>query len=432
MRYSDQGGASGPARLRVGYVLKRFPRLSETFVLNEILELERQGVEVEVFSLRRAKAEMRHELLDRLRAPVTYLAEPSAIAGFPGQQGHRSSADIAQLVPGKKAADADLLAAKAAAIAHLAMERGLHHLHAHFASDATTAALIAGRISGLPFSFTAHARDIFHCYVSPEKDNAARRLKIKEARFVATVSQFNKHHLDGLTAWKGASNVVRLYNGIDLARFAPAGRSQRLAGSILSVGRLVEKKGLDDLVEACRLLRERGVDYRCDIVGDGPLRGVLEEQISVNGLQGKVELRGARTHEHVCEMMQRASVFVLPCVVAASGDRDGLPTVLLEALASGLPAVSTRVAGIPEIIRHERTGLLVEPSAPAELADVIERLLADRRLSARLAAAGRQHALRHFDLAANVAVLARMFKDGVPLVRPSSVRKENAHRLPVG
>ena len=432
MRYSDLGGTPVLTPLRVGYVLKRFPRLSETFVLNEILELERQGVDVEIFSLRAPKAEMRHVLLENLRAKVTYLADAAALARLPVRAGHLDAGEIARLMPGKKVSDADLLVAKAGAIAHLAMERGLHHLHAHFASDATTVALIASRISGVPFSFTAHARDIFHCYVSPEIDDAARRLKIREARFVATVSDFNKHHLDSLAARTGASNVVRLYNGIDLARFAPANRPQRLAGSILSVGRLVEKKGHDDLVKACRLLRDRDVDFRCEIVGDGPLRGALEAQIAAHALEDRIVLLGARTHEHVRDMMQRAAAFVLPCVVSASGDRDGLPTVLLEALASGLPAISTRVAGIPEIIRHERTGLLVEPSAPAALADAMEHLLNDRLLSARLAAGGRQHALRHFDLAANVAALARLFKGGDPVFRQDGMRKENAHSLLVG
>ena len=432
MRYSDFIDTGTVGRLRVGYVLKRFPRLSETFIVNEIMELERQGVEVEVFSLRRAKEEMRHELLGRLRARVTYLADPKALAGLPGPARGRRAGRIEQLMPGKSAADAGLLEAKARAIAHLAAERGLHHLHAHFASDATTAALIAGRISGLPFSFTAHARDIFHCYVSPEVDDAVRRSKIRDARFVATVSEFNKHHLDGLAAREGASNVVRLYNGIDLNQFTPASRTQRSAGSILSVGRLVEKKGLDDLVEACRHLKERGVDFRCEIVGEGPLREALEMRIAASGLDGKVALLGAQTQERVCEMMRRASVFALPCVVSASGDRDGLPTVLLEALASGLPAISTRVAGIPEIIGHERTGLLVEPSAPAALADAIERLLANRRLAARLARGGRQHALSQFDLAANVAVLARLFKEGLPVAGPNVVRSENAHRLSIG
>jgi glycosyltransferase involved in cell wall biosynthesis len=413
-------------------VLKRFPRLSETFVLNELLELERQGVEVEVFSLRRAKHEMRHELLGELRARVTYVAEPATMTGVPVSVGQRRVARFAQLMPGKSAAEADLLEAKARAIADLAVERGLHHLHAHFASDATTAALIASEAGRLPFSFTAHARDIFHCYVSPEVDDAARRLKISAARFVVTVSDFNKLHLDGLGARSGTSNVVRLYNGIDLGRFAPGARPRRLPGSILSVGRLVEKKGLDDLVEACRLLRDRGVEFRCEIVGDGPLRGALEAQLAAARLEDRVVLAGARTHEQVCEMMQRASVFVLPCVVSASGDRDGLPTVLLEALASGLPAISTRVAGIPEIIRHERTGLLVEPCAPEALAAAIQHLLGDSRLAARLATQGRQHAQLNFDLRSNVAALIRLFKEGLPRGRPHVKRKENAHRLPVG
>lgn len=402
MSSSRQSRPRGARPLRIGYVLKRFPRLSETFVLNELLELERQGVAVEVFSLKKPLDEPRHELLAHLAAPVHYVsAAPCATPEA------RPSSLLAALVPGKEPEDRAALWRKALAIASLARERGLQHLHAHFASDAASAALLAGRRARLPFSFTAHARDIYHCYVSREVDDDARRLKVRSAQFVATVSEYNREYLERMTQGRGW--IVRLYNGIDLARFAPDGGPPGASRTLLCVGRLVEKKGIGDLIEACRLLALRGERVECDIVGDGPLRDELAKRIADAGLADAVRLHGALPQEAVLALMRRAGAMVLPCVVSASGDQDGLPTVLLEALAAGLPAISTRVAGIPEIIEHERSGLLVEPGAPAQLADAIARLIASPALSAQLAAGGRERAEQLFDLGRNVSSLRQLF-----------------------
>ncbi|MGI9405118.1 MAG: glycosyltransferase, partial [Hyphomicrobiaceae bacterium] len=283
------------------------------------------------------------------------------------------------------------------------------HMHAHFGSDATTAALLASRLTGIPFSFTAHARDIYHTYVDPQSDARMRRMKMAEARFVVTVSDHNKQYLSDLAGSENGRKIHRLYNGIDLARFSPDPKIKRETDLILSIGRLVEKKGLPDLLSACRILRDRGVGFSCVIVGDGPLRENLEQQIAADGLAGQVSLKGPMPQEDVIALMRRATMLAAPSVVAASGDRDGLPTVLLEALAAGLPAISTSVAGIPEIFGNEETGVLVAPSQPVELAAAMDVLLGDSALRERIATAARRRAKRLFSLSTNVATLKSFF-----------------------
>lgn len=410
---------------KVGYVLKRFPRLSETFVLNELLELQRQGVEVEIFSLLKPLEEIQHSLLAALDAEVTYLPGGKAIKGCTVTRGPAGGprrkvaldellADrppMADLLPGKPPQEAAQLSLQAATLAMLASARDIGHLHAHFTSNATTVALLASRWSGIPYSFTAHARDIYHTYVDPMTDAALRRRKIAAARFVVTVSDYNRRHLVELVGEQASDKIHRLYNGIDLSRFAFGGEVGDLDEPplFLSVGRLIEKKGFTHLVEACRILRQAGVGSRCLIIGEGPDRDALLAQVRAAGLEGQVELGGALPQEAVLAAMRRATAIVLPCVVSVSGDRDGLPTVLLEALAVGLPAISTTVAGIPEIIEDGQTGLLVPPADPERLAHAMLQILAEPKLGERLRRAGRAKAERDFELRTNVAVLKGYF-----------------------
>jgi colanic acid/amylovoran biosynthesis glycosyltransferase len=408
-------------KLRVGYVLKRFPRLSETFILNEMLELERQGVEIEIYSLFKPPAEERHALLADLKARVTYLPATQAMDQMTVKSGQANalpervpladalgSHEFDPVMPGKSAQDKTAIIFKAATVALLAKASNLQHLHAHFGSDAATVALMASRLSGLPFSFTAHAKDIYHTYDTEVTDRRMRRAKISEAAFVATVSEFNRKHLSGIAGKQNAANIHRLYNGIDLSRFSHRSEGRDPA-TILAVGRLVEKKGFTYLVDACRILARRSVDFRCDIVGDGPLHSDLAAQISAAQLSGKVNLLGPRKQEQLIDLMQTATIMALPCIVTESGDRDGLPTVLLEALASGLPCVSTTVSGVPEIIDDGENGYLAEPGDAQELADKIAFLLGQPILCAAFARAGRAKAEREFDLSANTAILKGLF-----------------------
>ncbi len=400
----------------VGYLLKRFPRLSETFVINELLALRERGVAVEVFSLRQPEPDQQTALLHDLDLPVWYLPDRSALRHLTVTRRDFSrtkaqerplgkwlkSASPAHL-PGISPVRQATMQFQATTLAALAQTRGIRHLHAHFASDATTAALLASRLSNLSFSFTAHAKDIYHRYDDTGENRALLCRKLREARFVVTVSEYNRRHLLELSG--GSSTIHRLYNGVDLKRlsFHPESRE---AGHILAVGRLVEKKGFSDLLAACALLRERKVDFHCTVIGEGPEREALERQINELSLQGQVTLAGARPQPVVLKRMRRAAVFALPCVIANSGDRDGLPTVLLECLALGTPIVSTRTAGIPEIIA-DTGNWLIEPHRPEALAQALEEALAmnDHRRT-EVGRQGRRRAEALFDLRVNAARLA--------------------------
>lgn len=369
---------------KICYILKRFPRLTQTFVLHELLELERQGAELTIVALRGAGEPLAQPQLAGLRAPVHYLSADTATPA--GDKQRALGEQAAQIVP-------------------LVRALGITHIHAHFATWAAAAAAHVSAQTGIPFSFTAHAHDIFHTSVDPQR--LAQR--VSQARFVVTVSDYNRAYLDRLLAEHGcAGEVVRLYNGIDLAQFVPAG-APREADLIVGVGRLVEKKGFADLVEACRLLLLRGRPVRCVIVGAGEQRAALEQQIAQAGLREYVALLGAQPQAAVMRLIGRAAALALPCVVGSDGDRDGLPTVLVEAMALGTPVVSTSIVGIPELIEHGRSGLLVPPHDPPALAAALGQLRDSATLRARLSATALERVRADFSLAANVGRLYELF-----------------------
>lgn len=325
---------------RIGYVMKRYPRYSETFIVNEILEHEKAGLPIEIFALRPVRETHFQDALAAVRAPVTYLSDDNRRA------------------------------------------RRLW-------------SLITDARSRLPWFWQR-----LDTLVGPE-GNAA------DAAAVVTVSDYNRMHLEA-TYGDAASGVTRIYNGLDLKRFElmPATRA---GDAILAVGRVVEKKGFDVLIDACAILRERGVRFRCRIVGDGIDGASLRDRIARLDLGALVQLEGPRPHADLFGLFREAAVFVAPCVVAADGDRDGLPTVLLEAMALGTPCVSTAVTGIPELVHDGETGLCVPPRDPAALADALERMLADPDLGARLATRARARVEQAFDIRRNAARLRDVF-----------------------
>ena len=399
---------------KIGYVLKRFPRLSETFILNELLALEGLGTPLEVYSLIDVTAEEsnrpRHKLVGELKSQVTYLPARQPLKKWHVKQGRfgqgEFSRHVLKEICGGEVPAESILPLQAAVIACLVRAQGVDHLHAHFGSDAATVAMLAARLTGLPFSFTAHAKDIFHSEVNLD----LLRQKISEARFVVTVSDFNRRHLLELVNQKCHEKIVRLYNGIDLERFKPNASRKEQQNLILAVGRLQEKKGFRDLITACRLLTESGHEFRCEIVGDGPEEELLRQYIRKLRVEDRVELVGPKPQEKVIESFGQATVFVLPCVIAANGDRDALPTALLEAMAAGLPVVSTRLVGIPEIVEHGKTGLLVPPGDPDALGRAVLEILGEPKLQRSLGEAGRARAERFFDLRENVRKLRRLFE----------------------
>lgn len=399
----------------VGYLLKMYPRFSETFVLAELLELERQGLRLHVFSLKKPDDGVFHADVAKLRARVTYLPDSAVLAPRAYAAAHQEifAADpqrygralaAALRSPRPRLALKHFL--RAGYIAPLLRRHGITHVHAHFASGPSAVALHMHRLTGISYSVTAHAKDIYIDGI----DHTALRAKLGAARFVVTVSDYNRRHL---AAFADPERIVRIYNGLDLDRFAPNGASAAEPPLVLAVGRLIEKKGLADLVRACALLRARGLVFRCSIVGKGTLERELRALVRELRLDGIVELAGPQPRDRLLELYRRASVFAAPCVVGSDGNRDGLPTVLPEAMALGVPVVSTDVTGIPELVEHGRTGIVVPQHDPSALADAVARLLEDRTTASAFAAAARARVERDFDLHENVAQLRALFEEAV-------------------
>jgi glycosyltransferase involved in cell wall biosynthesis len=400
-----------PDTARIGYVLKMYPRFSETFIVTEMLELEARGVDLEIFSLRLPSDGRFHPDLAAVRAPVTYLQPGTlkadglwqALASYLSEVGSIPDDLLADL-----AASDPRDAAQALDLARAVQAHGITHLHAHFGSVATTVARLAAALSGIGYSFTAHAKDIFH----QDVDDADLSRKLADARAVVTVSDFNLAHLRDRYG-EAASRVVRLHNGIALDRFPFTAPGTGVHGQdvpvITSVGRLVEKKGLDTLVDAAALLRDRGVPMRVEIIGSGGLEQELADRIASRDLSDHVVLRGPMPQDRVREHVRDATVFAAPCRIGADGNRDGLPTVLLESMALGTVCVSTPVTGIPEAIRDGETGTLVPPDDPVALADALETLLADPGLRATYARAARARIEEAFDARRQAGRLLEVF-----------------------
>lgn len=400
--------------LRVGYVLKKFPRLSETFILNEVLELQRQGVDVHVISLYPPDDGRFHAGVAELKNPVVYVPEMRLHQAFAELLRERPLVQpmLARLGDalqylldlGEEQGAPVLKRALAVAIAMARLD--LHHVHAHFATIAVRTALVCRMLTGASYSFTCHAKDIYRDTVSPTE--FARLLD--HAAFAVTVCDANREFvLDRLAPGRG-DKLMRLYNGVDLTRFvaAPSVASEE-PPEILAVGRLVPKKGFHVLLDACAQLKRRGIVFRCVLVGDGEEKDALVAQVAELGLADVVTLTGALSHEAIVPLLQRATLACLPCIEDDQGNRDALPTTLLEALACGLPCVSTPVGGVPEIVHEGVHGHLVPQNDSASLADALARLLADPTTRARFGAAGRAHALDRFDLTRNVAMLRGRF-----------------------
>ena len=386
----------------IAYVLKRFPRFSETFILNELLAHEAAGARTRVYSLLAPPEEPRHARLSQLEAEVTVLKPLGK-----GPDGAAAPGDGA-LLSGKSPQDIGALQRKAEAVARDARARGITHFHAHFGSDAATVACLAARAIGGTYSFTAHARDIYHTYVTPEADAAMRRAKLREAAFVTTVSDYNARYLTELCP---GARIIRLYNGIDLTSFSPVDPAMQRPGHLIAVGRMVTKKGFGVLLEACALLKARNVAFSLSLVGSGPLEGALRAQRAALGLEGCVSMDGPLPQEALIETMGTAQAAVLPCVVTDSGDRDGLPTVLLEAMARALPVVTTTTSGGPEIVEDRVTGRLCAPGDATALADALEDVLALQDRAQVMGQAGRRRAERLFDLTTNAGRLRALLRD---------------------
>lgn len=406
----------------IAYLFSRWPVVSQTFCDTEMLALEARGFRITVGSLNPPPDSFRHERLARLRAEAIYPPPgPVLDAALDSQAALKSVADD----HAKRFGDSFKPRTRARNAAWFGRElraRGVQHVHVHFANRATHTALFLKEL-GLPFSFTAHAQDFM---VDLKSDDLLREM-IRAAEFTVAVSDFSR----GLLVEKcpdAAEKIVRIYNGMEASVFG-AGAAREAHGGplrIVSIGRLIEFKGFHRLIEAMRLLRESGTAVELDIVGEGPWREQLAEQIRSAGLEGNVRLCGVRSQDQIRAMLAAADVFALGCIVDGKGAMDILPTVILEAMASGLPVVSTTLAGVPEMVIHGVNGLLAEPGNATGLAAHLATLAGDAALRARMGAAGRARVEEVFALDVTAGRLAQMFRERAVDSSASSFRPPSA------
>jgi glycosyltransferase involved in cell wall biosynthesis len=401
---------------RVAVLVKRFPRLSESFILNELIELRRQGLDLVVYAISDPGEWLLSEPAALLRREVIYLYDARhklaswrrLLSGALRQAGTHPAKALRvlwTLVSVHRSLPSVRHAVEGLWLARELRSHGIVHLHAHFAHGPTAIAYMARVAGGPPFSFTAHAKDLY--------TTIARNLRIRTAAasFVVTCTGHNAAYLEQVVGGRPASLHV-LYHGTDLRRFNPAGRALQ-PGRILSVGRLVPKKGYGDLLAALHLLAGEGMLFRCDIYGGGPMRAQLADRISELSLVDRVILHGARLQDEILGALRHAAVFALAPVIMDDGDRDGIPNVLVEAMAAGVPVVATRISGIPELVRDGKEGLLVEPRDPPALAGALRRVLSDTGLAAQLAAAARRKVELNFDVETNTRQLCALLQGKV-------------------
>jgi glycosyltransferase involved in cell wall biosynthesis len=426
--------------MKIAYLVKTFPKLSEAFILNEILELERQGMGLHIFSLRQPSEAKVHPGVSQVKAPVTYLRSwYTPLPPPPERVPFEKLAHKVQMQEERrfiflhhpiwfirtwllqvrnqtrKRYFYQELQAKsgtrkrnfyqALALARELRRGGFTHLHAHFANEPTSVGQLASRLARCGFSFTAHAKDIY----LTDRDELAQ--KIAAANFVVTCTGVNQNYLQEMASNKTPIHLC--YHGVNLGQFFSEQRISRehhtATPLILSVGRFCEKKGFAYLIDACHRLKQNGRRFACHIVGFGPLEKQMEDLIESLELQDSVFLVGKMTQDKLIPEYRRADLFVLPCLVTDDGDRDGIPNVLVEAMAMRIPVVSTPISGIVELIDHMENGVLAPEKDAESLSRAMEMLLDNPGLRERLGANARQKVMANFSVDRSTAKLRCLF-----------------------
>jgi glycosyltransferase involved in cell wall biosynthesis len=403
--------------MRLGYLYSRYPVLSQTFCDAEMLELERREHEIILASLYPPKTALRHEYLKKLRAPIRYAPssrELDALARKAKRKGRWPSALVAQHEK-KYGAEykAALRARNALFFVELFEGARVRHFHVHFANRAAHTAMFVKAVSGIPFSMTAHGQD----FMSDLGDDELLRELCASAEFVGAETDFSRDLLAARCP-ESRSKIFRVYNGIDLSRFprrdmishVPGGAEDRPSKiRFLSVGRLVPFKGFDILIDACAELQKRGINFDCEIVGDGALREQLEERARRQNLGERIHFAGEQSQNCVRAALRDCDVFVLASAPDERGASDIFPTVIAEAMATGKPVVSTTVAGIPELVANGESGLLVPPRDARALGDAMEQLARDENLRLNFGDAGRLRIEQKFTIEKTIEPLLERF-----------------------
>ncbi|MBU1139944.1 MAG: glycosyltransferase [Proteobacteria bacterium] len=408
--------AASPSTL--GYILKGYPRISETFISNEILLLEQLGFRLHLFPMRHPRENFCHDSVKQIKARVDYLPT-ELLLDFPRlllpniflavKQPARFRQGLALAARrhrrnGKIATFKHLFQAGFLTNLHLLRDPSLTHLHGHFAHSPTSVTMFAALLAARSFSFTAHAKDIYTS--SPDQI----REKIKLASFVVTCTDYNRRYLEQL-AQDTQTPIYCIYHGIDLDLFSHTTdhRDCTPPYKLLTIARMTEKKGLPTLYKALQILKDKGFQFSHTLIGDGDDRHKLLQLITDLGLDDCCRWLGTRTHTEVLKQFAESDLFVLACEIAANGDRDGIPNVLVESLAMGVPALSTTVSAIPEILINQKTGVTVPSGDPHIMAENIEKILLNNELRRKVIQGGSHHTRQHFNNRSLVSQLGAIF-----------------------
>jgi colanic acid/amylovoran biosynthesis glycosyltransferase len=404
--------------LKVAYILHRFPHLTETFIMREMYWIRRHAVDVQIYSLLNPRPSPVHQQAQELLPSVHYSpfiswkvlrAQIDSVKRSPSRYFRAWAKTIWQTYrePGVLLR-ALAIFPKSVYFARQMEELDVDHVHAHFAWLEGIAAGIVSDLTDITFTIHPHAFGLFG------RNQRDVRSELENATQVVTISEYHREYIAALCPRIDLDAIKVVHCGLDTGRFRSTSRDS--AGGpvrILAVGSLIEKKGHEYLIDACALLAERGLSFECDIVGCGPLQGMLQTRIDRHGLHDTVRLLGALEQARVLELYQSANVFALPCVVAQGGDRDGIPVALMEAMACELPVITTPVAGIPELVLDGETGLFVEERGALSLANALERLITDENMRRQLGRQARQRILEGFQIQHNTAKLAGLFREVV-------------------
>lgn len=401
--YFNNSEIADMALLKSCYLLLHIPVPSETFVINEILALQSVGVDVHTVALWPPQ-ECHKELMSRMKNPVYHLFGEAVLQNVTKNRFYSTACTLAasyKIMPE--------LAVKAALAAEYVVNHEIKHIHSHFASEAALVAMLVSKLTGIPYSFTAHAYDIFRLNVAGERD-PERRLKmlVEHAARLITVSEYNRRHFLELTGNSCADKLEIIHYGMDLARFNRFERTSNVTVTFLSVGRLVEKKGHEYLLRAFKNLLET-CNARLRLIGDGPLFSSVTALVQELGIADKVTFIGAVSSDVVLHEMKNADVFVLHSVTGQDGDREGMPVSIMEACVTGLPVVSTRHAGIPELIHEGISGFLVDEKDWQGFAEAMSTLALSRELRIKMGQAGHEIVAKNFNILHEAQKLKEIF-----------------------
>lgn len=401
----------------MGMVLKGYPRISETFISNEIKLLEEKGIAVHIFSMRNPRENFTHKSVQAIKAGVTYLPEefwpalprfvwPNLATAFSYPKGYFKAFGLALR---RFLRNHNWMTFKhffqGGYLIYHTHGKNIVHLHAHFAHSPTSVAMFSSEISSIPFSFTAHAKDIY----TSDREQIAE--KIDKAKFVITCTKYNKSYLEKLVEQR--QSVHCIYHGIDLALFSSHAttRTPSPPYTFLTIARLVEKKGIPDILQGMSVLAKEGFPFRYVLIGDGDDKEKVMKRIEELGLGAHVNLTGTLAHEQVIEQFKQTDCFVLACKIAQNGDRDGIPNVIAESMALGIPVISTPVSGVPEMITDGETGLLVDGANAQELAAALKRIVTDLPLRDRIIAKGKERVHQVFDNKQLIEELVALYRN---------------------